>query len=166
MAFDFDKWVERIYTEEDFGRGVATSLSGTIGLAVYLLTDDAIVAIFATLIMFPLTRITAAALHRRGAEQAAASDKAKQFEDVYGRLSDEERRVIAGYIEAGGTVMTWGQVNRSDLSRAAIETLIQRELMWSTVTADGMTEAFAISTDIFDVARNIGGLERKIAEQR
>jgi hypothetical protein len=51
--------------------------------------------------------------------------------------------------------MTWGQINKSDTQFSAIESLMQRELLHSSVTADGMTETFVSDQDIFDMDRSI-----------
>ena len=52
-----EKWADRVYSENDFGRSIATSLSGTIGLIVYLVTDDWVSAAFSAIISFPIIRI-------------------------------------------------------------------------------------------------------------
>lgn len=55
--------------------------------------------------------------------------------------------------------MTWGQFNRSKISSSAVETLIQRELLSTSVTADGMTETFVLDVCLFDagVRRSASG---------
>lgn len=47
-----DKWADRIYSETDVGRSVATSSAGVIGLITYLTTSDWVIAAFAFLIVF------------------------------------------------------------------------------------------------------------------
>ena len=46
--------------------------------------------------------------------------------------------------------MTWTRFNRINLSSSAIESLIERELLNTSVTADGMTETFVLDVSIFD----------------
>ena len=41
-----EKWADRVYAENDFGRSVAISVSGLIGLVVYLPTRDWVIRIF------------------------------------------------------------------------------------------------------------------------
>lgn len=60
-----EKWAERVYAENDFGRSVATSLSGAIGLAVYLLADDWVIAAFSTIISFPIIRIASTGINKK-----------------------------------------------------------------------------------------------------
>lgn len=152
---DISRWFERIYSEEDFGRGIATSLSAAIGLTTYLVVGDPMVAIFGTVVMFPIARIVASALHKRGMQRAETAQKNRGIRETYERLSEGEKRVIKVFLDAGGTLITWGQFNRAGLPVSGIESLIQRQLLWSTVTADGMTEAFSIDTAIFDIAREM-----------
>jgi hypothetical protein len=83
----------------------------------------------------------------------AASDRQQERELAdtrYSSLCDEEKAVVDAFVCRGGCVMTWGQFNRADLSSAAIETLIQRELLFTSVTADGMTETFVLDVSVFD----------------
>ena len=39
-----EKWADRVYAENDFGRSIATSIAGLIGLTVYLLAKDWVIS--------------------------------------------------------------------------------------------------------------------------
>jgi hypothetical protein len=140
-----DKWAERVYTETDFGRSVATSVAGVIGLVVYLFFDDWVIAAFSAIIAFPVVRLIATGLHTRST--------GRYPERIYGQLSDGEKEVVQGFVDAGGCVLTWGQVNKMPMRSASIETLIERKLLWTSVTADGITETFVLDTTLFDVGQ-------------
>lgn len=150
---NFDHWIERIYVERDLGRNIAISISGITGLLVYLFSGDWVIAAFSAVIVFPITKVLAGALHsayvgRRGMD--ADIEKAKsQFE----RLSDDEKRVLYEFVRLGGSVMSWSYANRIGLYEPAVSSLMQRQLLFSTMSADGMHEAFGITVDIFDVAK-------------
>jgi len=60
---NLDRWAERIYAERDFGRSIATSVAGVVGLLLYLNTRDWVVAAFAAVICFPIVRVLASAAH-------------------------------------------------------------------------------------------------------
>ncbi|WP_112480224.1 hypothetical protein [Vibrio variabilis] len=150
-----DKWLEKVYSENDFGRGIATSLSGAVGLASYLYSDDWVIAFFSLVIIFPVARIVATALNERSKVKITNNLQHKQLVDVFQRLSKEELRVIRAFTESGGTALTFRQINELDLSTPAIESLVQRELLWTSVTSDLMTETFALDTDFFDVAKSM-----------
>ncbi len=60
--------------------------------------------------------------------------------------------MVAAFVDAGGTTLTFSQINRLDLSSAAIESLVQRELLWTSVMSDGMTESFVLDMALFDKA--------------
>lgn len=148
-----NKWAERVYTETDVGRSVATSVSGVIGLVVYLLSNDWVIAAFSTIISFPIIRLIASGMHEKAIRHAKRRIAREEAEHVYDQLSDDEREVVRAFVSAGGSVLTWSHVNSLSLPGPAIESLIQRELLWSSMTADGMRETFAIDSSIFDVGR-------------
>jgi len=43
-------------------------------------------------------------------------------------------------------------MNNQAVSSAAVESLIQREVLWTSMMADGMRETFALDSNIFDIA--------------
>ena len=86
--------------------------------------------------------------HKRKSERKTSEENAVY---LFEKLSAEELEVVKAFVDVGGSVLTWGQVNRLPLQSAAIESMIQRELIWSSVMADGMTETFALDTSIFDL---------------
>lgn len=71
---NFGQWVERIYGENDFGRGIATSIAGSAGLAAYLYWGDWVIAAFVGIIIFPIGRILASAIHSRWIRSQERSD--------------------------------------------------------------------------------------------
>jgi len=147
-----EKWAERIYAENDFGRGIATSLSGGIGLIVYLVTDDWVIAAFSTIISFPIIRIISTGINEKVERKKKRKIDKENALQIYENLSHEEKEVINSYVNAGGSVLTWGQMNNQSVSSAAIESLIQREILWTSMTADGMRETFALDSNVFDIA--------------
>ena len=135
------------------GRSIATSVAGVVGLSVYLLSADWVIAAFAAVIAFPLVRLTATGLHARAVRRAQGRMELEEAERVYGRLSEHEKAVVQAFVQAGGSVLTWGQVNQLSLPGNGIESLIQREVAWVSMTADGMRETFALDSALFDVGQ-------------
>ena len=146
-----EKWAERVYAETDFGKSIATSLSGVVGLVVYLLLGDWAIAAFAAIIFFPVARLTATAIHARFSRNASRRARRNEAEHVFGSLSDEEKAVVSEFVGVGGCVLTWSQTNKSPISSAAIESLIQRELLSTSMTADGMRETFVLDPALFEI---------------
>ncbi len=146
------KLLDRIYTENDFARGVATSLSGSIGLIVYLVNGDLVIAVFSAIITFPIARLFAVwgfnTIHTI-AERQKADDLASLS---ISKLSDEELEVVSAFVTAGGCVLTWSQINRLDISGPAVESLMQRGFLSTSMTADAMHETFVLDTALFDMA--------------
>jgi hypothetical protein len=146
-----EKWAERLYSETDVGRSVGTSLAGALGLGIYLKFGDWVIAIFASVIFFPVARLIASAAHKRVTRRSRRRAESESTERIYDRLSDEERTVVSVFVGSGGCVITWGQMNNSSVSANGVESLIQRGLLSTSVTADGMRETFVLDSDLFGV---------------
>ncbi|MBI4807373.1 MAG: hypothetical protein HY799_00260 [Nitrosomonadales bacterium] len=155
-----DKWAERVYAETDFGRSVAISIAGLLGLGIYLYWGDWVIAAFCSIIFFPIVRLVASALHSKFAESTELKAKRKRAEDLYARLSQDEKEVVSAFVMAGGCVLTWGQVNNLSIPSAGVESLIQREILWTSMTADGMRETFVLDSDVFDIGQIKGSKRR------
>lgn len=148
-----DKWAERIYAETDFGRSIATSVAGIVGLSIYLASSDWVIAVFSAVIAFPLVRLIATGIHARAVRRAQGRMEMEEAERIYDRLSEDEKTVVQAFVQSGGSVLTWGQVNQLGLPGAGVESLIQREVLWTSMTADGMRETFALDSSIFDAGQ-------------
>jgi hypothetical protein len=146
-----EKWADRVYAETDFGRSVATSCAGIIGLITYLASSDWVIAAFSSIISFPIIRLISTGLHEKVNRNKQRKIEREEAEHIYNRLSDEEKEVIQAFVSAGGSVLTWSQMNSQPVSSASIESLIQREVLWTSMTADGMRETFALNSAIFDI---------------
>ena len=57
--------------------------------------------------------------------------------------------MVITFVEAGGTALTFSQMKRLGLSSSAIESLVQKELLWTLVRSDGMTESFALDMALY-----------------
>ena len=149
---ELNKWADRVYAENDFGRSISTSISGIIGLITYLYTEDWILTVLSLIIFFPIFRIISSGLHEKYQRKKQRNFKKEDAEYIYNRLTDEEKDVVLAFVRAGGSVLTWRQMNEESVSLAGGESLQQRELLWTSMTADGMRETFVLDSDIFDIA--------------
>lgn len=61
----WDKLIATVYAEQDFGRSMATTVAGVVGLSTYLLSSDWVAAVFAAIIAFPVCRVVSSALPPR-----------------------------------------------------------------------------------------------------
>ena len=153
---NIDRWLERIYNEKDIGRSIATTVAGVAGLASYLYGKDWVVAAFITLIVFPLVRILASAIHSYLIRSRKHSETRDQVKDLFENLGREERAAVEAFVYSGGSVITWTQANNSPyVSVVGIESLIHRELIHQSVTADGFSETFTLDSRLFDYANKV-----------
>ncbi|MHB1516273.1 MAG: super-infection exclusion protein B [Acidiferrobacteraceae bacterium] len=149
----FDRWAERIYAERDFGRSVATSGAGAVGLMLYLITHDWVIAAFSAVISFPIVRIAASAAHSAYKRKERSEICERSTREIFEKLSSDEKGVLYEFVICGGSVMSWSHANRVNLSEPGVASLMQRKVLYSTMTPDGMREAFCIDVDIFDEAQ-------------
>lgn len=152
---EIEKWAERIYAESDFGRSIATSASGVIGLVTYLFTDDWVLAGLSLIISFPIIRIISTGLNNKFLRIKKRSIEKEDSRYIFNRLSDDEKIVVKSFVNYGGSVLTWNQMNHEDVSSTSVESLIQRELLSTSMTADGMRETFVLDSNIFDIGNEI-----------
>ncbi|MGC9261392.1 MAG: hypothetical protein ACP5I8_15105 [Phycisphaerae bacterium] len=145
---NFERWLITIYKEEDFARSISTALSGAAGLAVYLWLRDWTVALFALIIVFPLFRLMASAFHVRWGET-------HRIRAIFDTLSVEEKEVVKAFADAGGAVLSCGQLNRANLTSAGVESLVIRGFLQQTMLSGCDTEAMAMNLDLFDLGRQI-----------
>ena len=151
---DLDRWIERIYSERDVGRGVATSTSGATGLLTYLLSGDWVVSGFVAVIVFPIARIAASSFHSHWNQTRERTHSMDELRDLFDGLGSEEKAVVHAFVRHGGSVITWREFNRSqDFSHIGIESLINRGVASMGMMADGMTETFVLDTDLFAYAQ-------------
>ena len=111
------RWIERIYSERDVGRGVATLHVWRHGIdhvsALWRLGGLGICCRYRV----SIARIAASSFHshwNRTREQTRGIDK---WRDLFDGLGSEEKAVVHGFVRHGGSVMTWREFNRSEISR-------------------------------------------------
>lgn len=150
---NIDRWAERIYTERDFGRSIATSGSGIVGLATYISTGDWVIAAFCAVIVFPLIRVISFSLHARYRRHRTSGAQREQIRKQVKKLTADEKEVLRAFVREGGSVLPAGRVNRLGVPESGVESLFQRGIMYSTMTVDGMREALAIEVEVFDTAQ-------------
>ena len=61
--------------------------------------------------------------------------------------------MLRAFVDAGGAALSYSQINRADVARSAVESLVLRGVLSNTVLSDGMTEAFVMETQVFDTAQ-------------
>ena len=153
---NLDRWAARVYDENDIGRGIATTLAAVGGLSTYLYWGDWVVAAFVAIIVFPVSRIATSAIHSRWARSRERRRTKGQMEDLFESLGSEERATVQAFVWHGGSVMTWSECNHSShVSVAGIESLLNRDLVYMTMTADLASEAFSLDTQLFDYAQKV-----------
>jgi hypothetical protein len=154
----FDKIVERLYSETDSARSIATSGAGVAGLLIYLMQRDWVIAAFSAVIVFPLARLASARVYEHIHRAEKRRTEREEAEEKYNQLGEHEKAVVQAFVLAGGSVLTWSHINALDLRGPAIESLINRQLLSTDVTADGMSETFVLNPVVFQA-----GVDKEIS---
>jgi len=150
----FVKIVERLYSETDSARSIATSGAGVVGLLIYLMQRDWVIAAFSAVIIFPIARLASARIYEHIHRAEKRRTEREEAEEKYNQLGEHEKAVVQAFVQAGGSVLTWSHVNALDLRGPAIESLINRQLLSTDVTADGMRETFVLNPALFQAGVN------------
>ena len=146
-----EKLIGRIYSENDFGRSLATSISGIVGLITYYFSNDWVISLLSIFISFPVIRVIVTRLNDKFKKPTQQKIRENEAMHIYKSLSKQEKEIVNVFVSSGSCVLTWSQINNSSIYSNGIESLIQRELMRTSMTADGMRETFVLDTAVFDV---------------
>ena len=153
---NFDRWADRVYSESDFGRSIATTAAGAAGLASYLHWNDWIVTACIGIIVFPVGRILASAIRSHWIQSREQSYSKDRMKELFENLGREEKDVVQAFVWHGSTFITWTQTNGSpEFASSGIESLVSRKLINPSVTAHGMQEAFVLDTQLFEYAQSV-----------
>lgn len=79
-------------------------------------------------------------------------DHPRKTPSVYGTNS-VAKQVVGAFVLAGGCVLTWGQMNKAAVATNAVESLLARGLLGTSVMADGFGETFVLDPDLFDTGQ-------------
>lgn len=98
---NYEKLFTAIYAEEDLGRSVAIAVAGVAGLVVYQLSSDWVTAAFSAIILFPLARVVATAIHSRWKSKRSEVAQLISAESEFKRFSPEERQILEFFVHHG-----------------------------------------------------------------
>lgn len=151
----FEEIVAKIYDETDFARSLATAFAGVAGLTIYLWKHDAVIAAFAAVIVFPVVRLGSHTLRTSWIARATVRAKEAHSQELLAKLSEQEKDILRFFVAAGGACVSLGYVNSSKMAfpRPALNSLMARGLVQTSVMEDGMTESFVLDTEMFDIAQ-------------
>jgi hypothetical protein len=150
----WDELIRTVYSDNDFSRSIATTVAGISGLLTYLWKGDWVISAFTAMIVFPVTRVIADTIH---ADWVSSHEKIKnesKLKEQFDRFSPEEKMILGFFVKAGGACVSWGFVNKSDIPfpGPALNSLMQRGIVHTSVMEDGMTESFVLDIVVFDHA--------------
>ncbi|WP_413739892.1 hypothetical protein ACL2XQ_26780 [Sodalis sp. RH14] len=152
MTEFLEKMFDRVYSEKDFSINIAIFVSGIAGVTCYLIVRDYVLTLFSFVITFPVVKIIAGGLYQRIITRKGEAVAEKRLTTLYHSLTGREKDVVMHFVTHGGTVMTWGQMNKLDDPEPGVESLARRGLLNTSVTVDGMRETFELDLALFNYA--------------
>ena len=152
MTEFLEKMFDRVYSEKDFSINIAIFVSGIAGVTCYLILRDYVLTLFSFVIIFPVVKIIAGGLYLRIITRKGEAVAEKRLATLYNSLTGREKEVVMHFVTHGGSVMTWGQMNRLDDPEPGVESLARRGLLNTSVTMDGMRETFELDLTLFNYA--------------
>lgn len=147
-----EKLFHQIYNEKDLSKLLGIAIAGSVGFLVFYLSHSFRYALFSAMIAFPAVRLFASPIHSFTKSRLNLRREKKSIKQTYTSLSEEEKKAVELFVDNGAGVITWSQVNRSEVSGSAIESLSQRGLLHVSITLDGMTETFVLDVTLFSYA--------------
>lgn len=154
---DIDKWADRIYLEEDFGKNIATTISGLFGLTVYLIQDDFALAAFVTIITFPVVKIITNTFRNKSLKKGEAIEREKtkkEMDQLVKDLTDQERLVIHEFVKYNSSVMSerYIKLNSVFLPDGAVKSLMERGFLTENRFVSGSYD-LKLNIVIFEAGR-------------
>jgi ABC-type multidrug transport system fused ATPase/permease subunit len=158
MSMDIEKWAERIYLEEDFGKNIATSTSGVVGLIIYLSKSDFALAAFVAIIIFPVVKIISNSLREKyiAKKQERDYEAAKEELDrTVKELTDQERLVIHKFVQYKSAVMSnkYIKLNNVFLPDGAVKSLMERKFITEEFYGLSGEYDLKLNLDVFEAGR-------------
>ena len=152
-----DKLIATIYAEQDFGRSIATTFAGIVGLTTYLCGADWVVAVFAAVIAFPVCRVVSSALHSNWKQKHTEIVKQVEATALFHKFSPEERKVLKLFVHAGGACLSWDYLGsmKHVFSRAALDSLIVRRVLRHSELDDQTPNSVVLDIETFDLAQRV-----------
>lgn len=152
MTEFLEKLFGRVYSEKDFSINIAIFFSGISGLTCYLILPDYVLTLFSFVITFPVVKIISGGIYQRIITRKEETAAKKRLTEVYNSLTEKEKEVVMHFVNHGGTVITWGQMNKLDDPITGVESLAHRGLLSNSMTIDGMKETFELDLALFSCA--------------
>lgn len=150
-----EELISTVYAEKDFSRSIATAIAAIAGLITYLWKRDWAISALTALIVFPATRIIADSIHANWISRISKKSEISKVREQFDRLSPDEKQIVRSFVESGGACVSWSFVNssRRPFPRPALNSLISRGIVSTSVMEDGMSESFVLDIDVFDYAQ-------------
>lgn len=111
-----------IYNENDYSRGLATSLSGTLSLISYLIWYDIIITFLSLIIFYPVSRMACFSILKKYNEKKEKQEILEFFKS----FSTQEEYLLKEFVSNGSSFLHYSYINKF---QNEIESLINRNIL-------------------------------------
>ncbi len=127
---NINKLIEIIYSEKDIAKSIAIFFSGIAGLVIYLTRKDMGIAIFVSIITFPIINLLFSKIIQRYNDKKSEEYAFKVIDE----LSDKELQILKLFVSFGSTVMRYDDVmdkiRFSNATRSILDSLENRKMVF------------------------------------
>lgn len=127
---NINKLIEIIYSEKDIAKSIAIFFSGIAGLIIYLTRKDMGIAIFVSIITFPIINLVFSKLIQKYNDKKSEEYAFKTLDD----LSDKELQVLKIFVSVGTTVMRsdeiYEKIQYSNAPYSILDSLQNRKIIY------------------------------------
>lgn len=154
-----NKLIEIIYSEKDIAKSIAIFFSGIAGLVIYLTRKDMGIAIFVSIITFPIINLLFSKIIQRYSDKKSEEYAFKILDE----LSDKELQVLKVFVSFGTTVMQYGDIKEkikySNATDSIFDSLQNRKIIFYEMNQ------FVIEPNIYSLLKQrYGDIEEKFEE--
>lgn len=151
--------IEIIYSEKDIARSIAIFFSGIAGLIIYLTKNDMGIAIFLSIITFPIINLLFSKIIQKYNDKKSEEYAFKTLDD----LSDKELQVLKIFVSIGTTVIHSNEIaeriQNSNATYSILDSLQNRKIIYYEMNQ------FFIELNIFTLLKKrYGNIEEKYEE--
>ena len=153
-----DELLKLIYSDKDVSRIVSTFIAAVTVLFTYtMLTQDWIIIGTVGVIGFTLSRMVSIYFYARWSKLSQHKSNALKQQEIFESLSEKEKNILEFFRSHGSLTATYKDLDETgyDVTRAGVNSLIQRGFITDGLMEDHVTKCFVIDEDIFKMANEL-----------
>lgn len=142
MGNTLTDFLKIIYNENDYSRGLATSLSGIFSLLSYFIWNDTVITFLILIIFYPISRMTCFSILKKFNDKK----EKKEILEFFKSFSTQEEYLIREFVSNGSSFIHMSYINKF---QNEIESLINRNILKE------VDNGYQLNINVFNKANEI-----------